>query len=210
MVTREEYSKIRQSISPESNIKLFKSTFLDRITIVDLVKENIYIDLFINEDMPKNRFVFFHKKNTTRFLRNYFSVLKNERRQNDFIIKRLIYIIARRFLFILSHIYVFKRNVFDLNDKKVAIKKAKPSGILTRFTSRMYETKRRFNKKKYLEGYGVVIFRGYEFMAIINARTFLNEMFGDYTTMIPEEKRKPSHSMNMMENHGGNYIKWLN
>ena len=63
----------------------------------------------------------------------------------------------------------------------------------------MYETGRRFNKKSYDEGYGEVLFRGEKLMALINSDTFLKEMYGDYSLLPSEERRKPEHPVNMLD-----------
>lgn len=94
---------------------------------------------------------------------------------------------------------VGKRDIFDMNDRAVNIGKHKPSGIYTRFTSRMYETKRRFDRQKYDEGYADILFRGKKLMVIRNAEVFLREMYGKFDSMPPEEKRVPEHSINMPE-----------
>ena len=91
----------------------------------------------------------------------------------------------------------------------MAIKTHKSSGIYTRFTSRMYETNRRFNKSSYDEGFAYVQFRGHTLMVLKNSDVFLSEMYGDYMKLLPEEKRKPEHPVNMMESPQ-NCIKWYN
>ena len=210
MVTRDEYNKIIESITEKSSIRILKIGFLDRVTIPDLIEQKIYVDLFINDDMPLNKFVFNIKKAKTRFLRNYFSFkVKNLRHSKYSLLKRIMYRITHAILWCVCHVYVFGRDVFKLNDKAVSIGHHKQSGIYTRFTSRMYETKRRFNKEQYEKGYGNILFRGKTLMSIKSARFFLSEMYGDYISLPKEEQRIPEHSVNMMENDG-NYIKWLN
>lgn len=46
-------------------------------------------------------------------------------------------------------------------------------------------------------------------MAIRNAATFLQEMYGDFYKMPSEEKRVPEHAVNMLE-APRDCIKWFN
>ena len=199
MMTKSEYLKLRASLSEDSPIKLFKICFLDRISTPELLRQHEFIDLFINEDMPASSIVFNWKKFKTAFLRTSFKGMaenyrhrklsKNKKRMHD-IINDICGIIARAI--------IGKRSVFELNEKAVDIGNHKKSGIYTRYTSRMFETKRRFNKNKYDAGYADVQFRGHRLMAIKNADVFLHEMYGDYLILPPEEKRIPEHPVDML------------
>lgn len=211
MVTRDEYKKIRKALSNDCTIRLFKAHFLDRVTAPGLDAKKVYIDLFINEDMPANRIIFEWKKFKTRFLRTSFNntTVRNVRHDKMNIFQKMIRNIIKESVGCIATIVIGKRDVFELNDRTVAIGKHKSAGIYTRFTSRMYETNRRFNKKSYNAGYGNVIFRGQKLMAIRNSETFLKEMYGDYHKLLPEEKRKPEHPVNMMESPE-KCIKWYN
>ena len=210
MVTRTEYEKIMKAIRNEDNLKFLKITFLDRITTEKYKSQKIYIDLFINEDMPASRFVFKWKKFKTALLRNYFeNNMRNVRHDNYSNLKHICYNILRSVLGYLVRLFVGKRDIFELNDKAVAIGSHKMSGIYTRYTSRMYETKRRFNKDSYEAGYADVAFRGVKLMALKSSDTFLREMYGDYMKLLPEEKRVPEHATNMMDSTGRR-VKWLN
>lgn len=211
MVTRKEYLKIREAIKHDDSILLFKAHFLDRVTTKSFKESKIYVDLFINDDMPASSILFSWKKFKTRFLRCAFNntTVRNVRHDNR---KRFVNWahhlfgqIARFF----TVIYLAGRDVFDQNDKEVSIGNSKASGIYTRYTSRMYETNRRFNKDSYDEGYALVNFRGHRLMAIKNADVFLREMYGDYMILPPEERRKPEHPVNMM-NSPKSCIKWYN
>lgn len=211
MVTRSEYQKIRQAIKADCSIRLLKIHFLDRITAPVFDTKKVYLDLFINEDMPASKTVFRWKKLKTLFLRCSFNnnIIRNVRHDNFSKLHKIIRKTASVILRLLSKIVIFGRDVFELNDQAVAIGTHKSSGIYTRYTSRMFETKRRFNIKKYEVGYGDVMFRGVKLMAILNADNFLREMYGDYTKLLPEEKRKPEHPVNMMDSPNS-CIKWYN
>ena len=211
MVTREEYIKLREAIKTDNTVLLFKAHFLDRITTNELKNEEIYIDLFINEDMPKSRLIFEWKKLKTRFLRCSFNnnIVRNVRHDHYGFIHSHLRELLSIFLRKLAKFYIGNRDVFELNDKVVAINKHRPSGMYTRFTSRMYETNRRFDKNSYNCGYAYVNFRGHKLMTIKNAENFLREMYGDYMKLLSEEKRKPEHPVNMMESPQS-CIKWYN
>ncbi len=201
MVTRDEYNKIRAVLNNESNVKLLKIHFLDRVTTTEYEKKKVYIDLFINEDMPSNKLIFEWKKFKTRFLRTYFvnDKVRNIRHDKYNTYRKVIYNTVNKLSNILAKCIVGKRDVFELNDSAVSIKKHKSSGIYTRYTSRMYETKRRFDIDSYNAGYDDVMFRGTKLMAIKNADSWLHEMYGDYMILLPEDKRKPEHPVNMLD-----------
>ena len=200
MVTREEYEKIREAVKNDNSIHLVKLRFLDRIVLPKYEKEGYYIDLFVNDEMPRSQFQFLKRKYLTLFLRCYFANggKLNFRRLNDNVLKKSLKNVTGQILKFLSKVYIGKRDVFELNDEKVKLGNEKGSGIYTRFTSRMFETKRRFNKKSYDEGYEDIEFRGAKVMSIKNASTFLSEMYGDYSKLPPEEKRKPEHAFNLL------------
>ncbi len=211
MVTREEYKKIRDALSDNCGIRLFKAHFLDRVTAPGFDAKKIYLDLFINEDMPANSLVFRWKKFKTQFLRTSFNntTVRNVRHDKMSEAKKVARNRFSRILGTVAKIIIGKRDVFELNDKTVAIANHKSSGIYTRYTSRMYETNRRFNIESYNAGYGYVKFRGRRLMAILNADTFLREMYGDYSVLLSEEKRMPEHPVNMMDSPA-NCMKWYN
>lgn len=211
MVTREEYNKLRKVIQKGSAVRLFKAHFLDRITAPGFDDRKVYLDLFINEDMPENKLVFFWKKFKTQLLRTSFqnTNVRNVRHDKFPGIYKAVRELVGRILGFLVRCVVGKRDIFELNDATVAIKNHKPSGIYTRYTSRMYETKRRFNKESYDAGYCDITFRGHTLMALRNSDTFLREMYGDYSQLLPEEKRKPEHPVNMMDSPSS-CIKWYN
>ncbi|MCH1982930.1 LicD family protein [Ruminococcus sp. OA3] len=211
MVTRGEYDKIRKAIQQDSSVRLLKIHFLDRITAPGFDIKKVYIDLFINEDMPKSSIVFMWKKFKTQFLRIYFnnSNVRNVRHDKFNRFYRILRQIAESVLRVIAILVIGKRDVFELNDKTVAIKSHQSSGLYTRYTSRMYETSRRFNIESYNSGYVDVLFRGERLMAIKNAHTFLKEMYGDYNKLLPEGKRKPEHPVNMMDSPDS-CIKWYN
>lgn len=102
-----------------------------------------------------------------------------------------------------------RTDVFDINEKAVSIGNYKPSDIYTRYTSRMYETNRRFDKTSYNAGYVDATFRGRKLMAIRNAATFLEEMYGDFYEMPSDDKRVPEHAVNMLK-APKDCIKWFN
>lgn len=202
MVTREEYDRIREAIKTDDSIHLVKLRFLDRIILPKYEKEGYYIDLFINDEMPKCNMLFEYKKNLTRILRCTFSNngMQNKGRRAGYskLYMCMRYIVGA-FLKIVAKMYTGNRDVFELNDAKVRLNKNEiGKGIYTRFTSRMYETKRRFDKKSYDEGYIDIDFRGHFLMSIKNNERFLMEMYGDYNTLPPEEKRYPEHGFNML------------
>lgn len=201
MVTRTEYKKLRNALSETDKIKLMKIHFLDRITTTDMERRGVYIDLFINDDMPQNKVLFEWKKLETCFLRTYFQndKVRNVRHDHLSKFKKGIHKVASKTSHYFLMVIIGKKDVFELNDKLVEIGNQMPSGIYTRFTSRMFETKRRFNKASYDEGYADVEFRGVKLRAIKNADTFLREMYGDYMKLLPEEKRKPEHPVNMLD-----------
>lgn len=209
MMTKDEYLKLRNSLTPRSPIKLFKISFLDRISTPELLAEHEFIDLFINEDMPASTLVFKWKKFKTAFLRTSFQGMAENFRQRNFSkSKKIAHDLANSVSGIFARLIVGKRSVFEVNEKAVAIGRHKPSGIYTRYTSRMYETNRRFNKESYDAGYGEVIFRGHRLMAIKNADTFLREMYGDYTKLLPEEKRIPEHVVDMLKSDSSCIFKY--
>ncbi|UWP59049.1 LicD family protein [Ruminococcus gauvreauii] len=211
MVTRGEYDKIRKAIQKDSSVRLLKIHFLDRITAPGFDIKKVYIDLFINEDMPKSSIVFMWKKFKTQFLRTYFnnSNVRNVRHDKLNGFYKILRQIVESVLRVIAILVIGKRDIFELNDRTVAIKDHQSSGLYTRYTSRMYETSRRFNIESYNSGYVDVLFRGERLMAIKNADTFLKEMYGDYTKLLPEEKRKPEHPVNMMDSPDS-CIKWYN
>lgn len=211
MLTRSEYIKLRQAVAQSSKIRLLKIHFLDRITIDRCIGQKEYLDLFINEDMPAGKIAFWWKKNMTRFLRCSFldESLRNFRLEKQSRIKKGLRKAFGKSLYLAARVFVGKRDVFELNDQIVQIGKLKQSNIYTRFTSRMYETNRRFSKPSYEAGYGEVQFRGHRFMALQNAVTFLHEMYGDFETMPVESKRVPVHTVNMMESVSS-CVKWYN
>ena len=211
MVTREEYQKLRQAIKKGAPIRLFKAHFLDRITAPGFDNRKIYLDLFINEDMPDNKLVFQWKKFKTRFLRSSFQndTVRNVRHDKFSKTKKYVYDLLNKCVGVAARMVIGKRDVFELNDHTVGIKNHKSSGIYTRYTSRMYETNRRFNKASYDAGYCDIPFRGEKLMAIRNGDVFLQEMYGDYSKLLPEEKRKPEHPVNMMDSPDS-CLKWYN
>ncbi|MPL70757.1 hypothetical protein SDC9_16518 [bioreactor metagenome] len=211
MVTRDEYKKLRKVLSLNSEIRLLKIHFLDRITAQGYDNKHIYLDLFINEEMPANKFIFKLKVFETKFLRTYFrnTKVRNVRHDGYSNNHKIIRNMVSTVLCFFAIIIVGKRDVFEINDRAVALNHHRPSGIYTRYTSRIYETKRRFNKSSYDYGYCDVLFRGHRLMSIINADTFLREMYGDYFILVPEEKRKPEHPVNMMDSPSS-CIKWYN
>ena len=200
MMTKGEYLKFRESLDENSPIKLFKICFLDRISTPELLREHEFIDLFINEDMPASKAVFNWKKAKTAFLRTSFRGLAENYRHRAFSkSKKSLHDIANSVSGVAARMIIGKRSAFEVNEKAVAIGRHKPSGIYTRFTSRMFETNRRFDKTSYDAGYADVLFRGQRLMAIKNADTFLREMYGDYSKLPPEEKRIPEHPVDMLE-----------
>lgn len=211
MVTRTEYNKIREAIQKDVSIRLFKAHFLDRITTPEYIDRKVYMDLFINEDMPASRLVFACKKFITRLLRTYFNntTVRNVRHDSYRWLRKSLRTFAMSVLRCVVNAIIWERDIFDLNDQLVQIGKHRPSGIYTRYTSRMYETKRRFDKKSYDEGYAYVNFRGKQLMAIKNADCFLREMYGEYLSLLPEDKRKPEHPVNMMDSPES-CLKWYN
>ena len=211
MVTREEYNKLRKAIHQGSAVRLFKAHFLDRITAPGFDDRKVYLDLFINEDMPASKLVFAWKKFKTQFLRTYFqnTSVRNVRHDKFSSAHKNARELLNRILGFFARIVVRNRDVFELNDAAVAIKNHKPSGIYTRYTSRMYETGRRFNKESYEAGYCDIPFRGHKLMTIRNGDVFLREMYGDYNKLLPEEKRKPEHPVNMMDSPAS-CMKWYN
>ena len=211
MVTREEYKKLRDALDEKSSVRLFKAHFLDRVTAPGFDKRKVYLDLFINEDMPENKVVFAWKKFKTSFLRTSFqnTTVRNVRHDKFSGTHKCVRDLLNRCLGATARIVIGKRDVFELNDAAVAIKNHKPSGLYTRYTSRMYETKRRFDKVSYDAGYCDIMFRGQKLMAIKNGDVFLREMYGDYMKMLPEEKRIPEHPVNMMDSPS-NCLKWFN
>ena len=212
MVTREEYDKIRACIGSATGIKMFKLSFLDRVTIPKYAGTDKFIDLFINDEMPKSKFLFKHKKNMTYMLRCHFANqgTKNHRRTEYSGAKRTLRYVLGGIGKFIANIYIGKRDVWELNDSIVRLGNAKGSGIYTRFTSRMYETKRRFNKAKYDEGYTYADFRGARLMVLKNADVFLNEMYGDFSNLPPEEKRIPEHSVEFEVKIPDSYFKYFN
>lgn len=211
MVTREEYKKLRDALDEKSSVRLFKAHFLDRVTAPGFDERKVYLDLFINEDMPESKVVFAWKKFKTRFLRTSFqnTTVRNVRHDKFSGAHKSVRDLLNRFLGVIARIVIGKRDVFDLNDAAVAIKNHKPSGIYTRYTSRMYETNRRFDKESYEAGYCDISFRGQKLMTIKNGDVFLREMYGDYMKLLPEEKRKPEHPVNMMDSPSS-CLKWFN
>ncbi len=211
MMTREEYNKLRKILTPSMDICMCKATFLDRISLRDYAKDGLYIDLFINEDMPASKLVFSWKKFKTKLLRTRFSSAEafNARHENNSKLKRFAHSAMGVFGKAAAKLIVGKKDLFDYNDRAVSIGKHKSSGIYTRFTSRMYETNRRFNKESYDAGYSDVLFRGKKLMALKNAKVFLAEMYGNFESMPPEEKRIPEHGINVLE-IPSECIKWFN
>ena len=211
MVTRSEYNKIRAAIQGDDSIRLFKAHFLDRITAPGFDDRKVYMDLFINEDMPASRIVFGWKKFLTRLLRTNFNntTVRNVRHDSYGWLHRASRALCMSLMRHLVSLLTFGRDIFELNDRLVQIGRHRSSGIYTRYTSRMFETKRRFDKKSYDEGYALVSFRGTNLMAIRNADRFLREMYGDYMSLLPEEKRKPEHPVNMMDSPES-CLKWYN
>lgn len=211
MVTRYEYNKIRKAIQTDSSVRLFKAHFLDRITAPNFDQQKIYIDLFINDDMPKSHFVFWRKKKMTQLLRTYFNntAVRNVRHDSyswlHSTLRSAVMHVSRFFVKILTT----GTDIFELNDTIVQLGNHPSSGIYTRYTSRMFETNRRFDKQSYDAGYADVNFRGVHLMSILNADKFLSEMYGNYMTLLPEDKRKPEHPVNMMDSPSS-CIKWYN
>ncbi len=200
MMTKEQYIKFRKSLTKDSPIKLFKICFLDRISTPVLLEQHELIDLFINEDMPASKIVFNWKRFKTAFLRTSFQGMAENFRHRKFSKgKKSLHDITNIVSGKIARLVIGKRSVFEVNEKAVDIGKHKQSGIYTRFTSRMYETNRRFNKESYNAGYVDVMFRGHRLMAIKNADLFLREMYGDYMELPPEEKRIPEHPVDMLE-----------
>jgi hypothetical protein len=113
--------------------------------------------------------------------------------------KKVLYRLTSGALKVLATLVVGRGDVFDLNDRAVAIKGYRSCGFYTRYTSRMYETKRRFDKEKYDVGYADICFRGCMLMSVRNADQFLREMYGRYEAMPPEAKRVPEHGLNMFD-----------
>lgn len=211
MVTRSEYRKIREAVKKDSTVRLFKAHFLDRITAPDFDKRKVYMDLFINDEMPQNPMVFWWKKQITRLLRTHFdnTTVRNVRHDSHGRLHRTFRAFGMHIARFFVNLITAGSDVFELNDGLVQIGKHTSSHIYTRYTSRMYETNRRFDKKSYDAGYADVLFRGKHLMSILNADKFLKEMYGDYNILLPEEKRKPEHPVNMMDSPSS-CIKWYN
>lgn len=200
MVTRKEYNKIREALTKDDDIIIMKITFLDRVTTRECYKKKIYCDLFINDIMPSNRFLFEFKKNMTRILRcAFFNKVRNFRHDEYSKYKRMMIKIVKCIIGLLVKLLTLNKDLFELNDRIIDIKESKPSGYYTRFTSRMYETKRRFNRKSYDDGYADILLRGERVMALKNSGNFLEEMYGNYEILLAESKRKPEHSVNMLD-----------
>ena len=211
MMTRAEYERLKKVLTPDTKVQMCKVCFLDRITLRGYGEQGLYMDMFINEDMPESKPVFAWMKFKTRFLRTYFNKIESmNARHSDYRgLKKLTQSILGTVGHAMVSLLIGKRDIFEVNDKAVAIRKHRPSGFYTRFTSRMYETNRRFNKQSYEEGYADILFRGKRLMAIKNAKVFLHEMYGNFDSMPPEEKRVPEHSINMLE-APADCKKWFN
>lgn len=99
MMTKEEYLKLKSVISRQQTVRMCKICFLDRITIRGMEEKGLYIDLFINEDMPASKIVFAWKKFKTRFLRTYFIGIEpmNVRHEGDSKIKKRIHNMLGKF-----------------------------------------------------------------------------------------------------------------
>lgn len=201
MVTRPEYDKIRAAIADSSEIRLLKIAFLDRITTPEAERDGFFVDLFINDEMPTSELLFRRKKWTTLFLRGHFFSARSFdfRRANDSFLKRSARRVAGETLKFFANRFIGNRDVFELNDAFVQLGDAPGRGIYTRFTSRMFETRRRFDKASYDAGFVDIPFRGTTVMALKNGATFLREMYGDFETLPPETSRRPVHTVNMLE-----------
>lgn len=213
MVTREEYEKIRKCITTDSEIKLFKISFLDRVTIPEFEGTHKFIDLFINDEMPASNVSFTYKKFMTQLLRCHFTnrITKNHRRVNFSMARKNFRFFLGSIGKVIADFYTGQRDIWDLNDAIVKLHSNETgAGIYTRFTSRMYETKRRFNKKKYDEGYEYRDFRNVKLMCLKNATTFLKEMYGNFESLPPEEKRVPEHAVEFEVKTPEFYFKYIN
>ena len=201
MVTREEYKKLVSSLSKEDEIVVFKVCFLDRVSTRTLMEEGYYVDLFINDVMPKSKLLFRAKVVVTGILRTYFygNKVENVWHRDDSAFKTVLRELFTKLLGRIMALLYKKRDIFSVNDQIADIKKAEESEYYTRFTSRLYETKRRFNKISYNQGYKDVEFAGVKLMALKKSEVFLRDMYGDYEIMPPEEKRCPSHPVNMLD-----------
>ena len=202
MVTRPEYEKIRKALPGQSEIQLVKCAFLDRVTTPAHEREGLYLDLFVNDEMPASKFLFAKKKMLSHLLRCHFVKSFqsfNFRRAGDPKLKRWFRQLVGFAVKLPADLYIGRRDVFDLNDALATIGDAPGSGIYTRLTSRMYETKRRFNKASYDAGFIDIPFRGATVMAIKNAPVFLREMYGDFENLPPESARHPVHTFNMFD-----------
>lgn len=201
MVTREEYKKLVSLLSRTDDIVVFKACFLDRVSTRALIKEGYYIDLFVNDVMPENKLMFKLKVVLTGILRTYFygNTVENVWHRSDSELKTVFRGVFTNLLGRVVETIYKRRDIFSTNDNVADIKGEKPSEYYTRFTSRMYETNRRFRRKKYDMGYRNVMFEGHKLMALKNAEDFLIDMYGDYRQLPSINKRCPSHPVNMLD-----------
>ena len=201
MLTRPEYDKLRAALAPSDSLKLLKIGFLDRITTSAHEEEHVYLDLFVNDEMPLSRWLFLRKKIMTQFLRAFFvrGETFNYRRAGDKRFGARIRRLAGRLCHGAAVLYVHGRDIFEMNDRLACLGDVPGNGIYTRFTSRMFETNRRFNRLTYDAGCVDIPFRGATLMALRNADVFLREMFGDFESLPPEEARRPVHAIDMFE-----------
>lgn len=194
MITRKEYEKIKSIINSQSHIKLFKICFLDRISTDELLKEGIYIDLFIN-DYYIDGFDFYKKVISTKFLRcSFLNVYE------DYYHGKYITMILYHTLKYIADFFVGRRDVFELNDSMFSEEEGKKAKIYTRYSASKAEMKKRFSKSKYDQGYADIKFRGVVLRSIKNFNDYLLEMYGsNYMELPPESKRVPEHEKNMLD-----------
>ncbi len=205
LITRDEYNKLRERIRDEKEILLFRIGVLDRITIPEMLDEHVYVDLFILDEVPSFRLKFHLLKAKCGFYRCYFLniyQLGNSAHQGGArkIIEPILYRLAR--------IQVGKRDVFDLYDSLFSRPVRHDS--MTKFTAFIDDMRLRFPKRLFEEaGYTDTMFNGRKLMIIKDTDTVLREMYGDYLSLPPEDRRKPEHCIDMM-NAPTDCIRWYN
>lgn len=194
MMTRKEYNKLREALHTDKTLHLFKIGCLDRVSFDGYLDQHLYMDLFVIDRVPVNERSFKLLRAKCGFLRGFFLniyALGNSSHQEKY------RNVVEPVLFRMARLYVGKRDVFDLYDSLFE-KEEENAKFYTKFTSVMKSMNYRYPRQVFDEGYGDVLFRGEKLMAIRNADLFLRELYGDYMQLIPEEKRKPAHDIDML------------
>lgn len=199
MMTRTQYEKLLGVVGGQRHLRLVQAYFLDRLTTDVLLEKGVYVDLFINDDLPQTNLRHNGIRIRSKILRTYFdsASMENVRRRGQGSLRKgMVKWVGQVFG---GGVYrVFReKDIWNVHTNIIVRHKRADAKTCTRYTSRMYEMNRRFDKKNLIV-YADAFFHGKRLMALQNADGFLKEMYGNYMALPPKEKRVAEHGQNIL------------